>query len=146
MASVSFRSKVDWWLRLVLLAAAAASIVALVSLALTESPLQALAFSPVLLLSVVLPVWLMSSTTYTLDAEELLVRSGPLTWHVPLRDIHGVRATRNPLSSPALSLDRVRIDYGDHRAIMISPDDKARFLEELHRRMPGPMSIPDGRR
>lgn len=132
---VTFRSKVDWWLRVVLLTAAAASIVALAAVAATESPQKALAFSPVLLLSVALPIWLMRSTTYTLDVDELLVRSGPFTWHVPLKEIREVRATRNPLSSPALSLDRLRIAYG-RRAIMISPDDKARFLEELHSRVP----------
>lgn len=68
MDRIVFRSKVDWWLRVVLIAAAAASTIAIVALAAKESPLQALAFSPVLLLSVVLPVWLMRSTTYTLRA------------------------------------------------------------------------------
>lgn len=58
---------------------------------------------------------------------------------VPLREIRLVRSTRNPLSSPALSLDRLRIEYG-RRAIMISPDDKARFLEELQKRMPRPLT------
>jgi len=135
---------VDWWLRVVLMAAAAASTFAIVCLAVTESPLQAVAFSPVLLLSVGMPVWLMRRTTYTLDADELLVRSGPLRWHVPLREIRAIRSTRNPLSSPALSLDRLRIEYGDHRVIMISPDDRVRFLEELRRRLPGAASTDDG--
>ena len=125
----------DWWLVIVLMAAGAASIAAIVGLGVKESPLQALAFSPVLLVSVGLPIWLLKTTRYTLDDDELLVQSGPFTWHVPLREIRGVRPTHNPLSSPALSLDRLRIEYG-RRAIMISPKDKARFLEELQRRMP----------
>ena len=137
MTRVTFRSKVDWWLLAVLVAAAAGSLAALAALA-AESLRQALAFSPVLLLSVGLPIWLLRTTTYTLD-DELLVRSGPFTWHVPLREIRVVRPTRNPLSSPALSLDRLRIEYG-RRAIMISPDDKTRFLEELQKRLPRPLT------
>jgi hypothetical protein len=42
--------------------------------------------------------------------------------------------TRNPLSSPALSLDRLRIEYGQGRAIMISPADKGPFLRALEER------------
>lgn len=140
MARVTFRSKVDWWLVVVLIAAAAGSTAAIVALAVKESPLQALAFSPVLLVSVGLPVWLLRTTTYTLDAAELLVRSGPLLWHVPLREIRAVTPTRNPLASPALSLRRLRIEYGNHRVIMISPVDTARFLEELQTRLPRPLT------
>jgi hypothetical protein len=45
-----------------------------------------------------------------------------------------VLATRSPLSSPALSLDRIRIDYGKGKSVMISPLNKADFLLELQSR------------
>jgi hypothetical protein len=46
-----------------------------------------------------------------------------------------VDSTRNPLSSPAMSLDRLRIEYGQGKAIMISPEPRAEFLRQLeHRR------------
>jgi hypothetical protein len=51
-----------------------------------------------------------------------------------MRDIRTVTPTRNPLSSPALSLDRLRIDYGRGRRIMVSPRDPGAFLRELRRR------------
>jgi hypothetical protein len=35
---------------------------------------------------------------------------------------------RLPGMAPALSLDRLRIDYGDGRSLMISPADKQGFL------------------
>jgi hypothetical protein len=38
------------------------------------------------------------------------------------------------LSSPALSLDRLKIDYSDARSIMISPEDRERFLADLKSR------------
>ena len=69
-----------------------------------------------------------------LTEHDLLVRSGPFRWRVPLGQIHSVTPTRNPLSSPALSLDRLRIEYGDGKWILISPRERERFLEALEAR------------
>jgi hypothetical protein len=41
---------------------------------------------------------------------------------------------RGALSSPALSLDRLRVEYGRSQWLMISPADKERFLRELNAR------------
>jgi hypothetical protein len=49
---------------------------------------------------------------------------------VPIDSIEKVEATRSPLSSPALSLDRLRINYGKRR-IMVSPSDRAGFLRAI---------------
>lgn len=136
MDSVTFRSKVDWWLAAILLLSALASLVAVGSVAMVESPFRALAVSPVLLLSVGLPVWLLRATAYRIGPSELFVRCGPFRWRVPLSEIRAVTPTRNPLSSPALSLDRLRIDYGRRRWIMISPADKEAFVTELRKRVP----------
>lgn len=131
---MTFRSKIDAWIALLSIGAVVACLGGLIHVALTKSSLLALAMSPLLLVGVVLPVWLLSSTYYVLNETELLVRSGPLQWRVPLADIRAITPTRNPLSSPALSLDRLRIDYQRWRSIMISPADKERFLEELENR------------
>ncbi len=82
-------------------------------------------------LGIGLPLWVLISTRYCLDERQLLIRSGPFRWQVPLREIHAVTPTRNPLSSPALSLDRLRIDYGNGRTVMISPRDREGFLRDL---------------
>jgi Bacterial PH domain len=141
MESITFRSKVDWWLGAVLLISAAASAMAVVMVGIAKSPFLALALSPLLLLSVGLPVWLLLATNYTLDTADLNVRCGPFAWRVPLREIRAVALTRNPLSSPALSLDRLRIDYGRTSSIMISPEDKEGFLKELRKRAPAAWSF-----
>ncbi len=136
MDSITFRSKVDWWLAAILLVCALASMVVVAVVSVNESPLQALAISPMLLLTVGLPVWLLCSTEYHIGSAELHVRSGPFSWRVPLSEIRNVTPTRNPLSSPALSLDRLRIEYGQTRSIMISPTDKEAFVAELRKRAP----------
>ena len=78
--------------------------------------------------------WLYASTRYTITAEALLVKSGPFSWVVPLREIYSIEPTRNPASSPALSLDRLLIRYGDGNELMISPRDKATFMAVIRRR------------
>ena len=74
---------------------------------------------------------LLIGTHYTVDGNMLRVVSGPFRWKVPIDQIRSVQATRNPLSSPALSLDRLRIEYGKRRRIMVSPADKAGFLKAI---------------
>ncbi|MCZ6732996.1 MAG: PH domain-containing protein [Gammaproteobacteria bacterium] len=71
---------------------------------------------------------------YEITASHLLIRSGWLKFQIPLSTIETVRPTRNPLSAPAWSLDRLRIDYRRNdriRIALISPENKARFLNEL---------------
>ncbi|RZJ55116.1 MAG: hypothetical protein EON49_21085, partial [Acidovorax sp.] len=87
-------------------------------------------------LTLVLPLWLLLDTSYTLTAEELLVRSGPLRWRIALGDVREVLPSRSWVSSPALSLDRLRIRYGQGRSILISPREKQRFIDALRERCP----------
>ena len=70
------------------------------------------------------------STYYVIDGDTLVIRSSFITWRVPIREISSVKPTRSALSSPALSLDRLRIQYG-RKAILISPEDRERFLAAL---------------
>ena len=59
-----------------------------------------------------LPLWILTTTHYKLDDRTLSINSGPVHWQVSLAKISAVILTRNPLSSPALSLDRLQIQYG----------------------------------
>jgi len=130
-----FASKVDGWLRVVTWAGALVPIGALITLA-ARGERGALWIIPVLLIPAALPLWLLWSTDYTFTATDLNIRSGPFGWRVPLAGVRAVSATRSPLSSPALSLDRLRIDYGQSQTIMVSPADKSGFLEALRARAP----------
>ncbi len=126
-------SKVDTWLILVAALAAGASVGVAVAL-LREGGVPAVVLVPVVvLLGAGLPLWTLFGTRYELTPGRLRIRCGPFRWTVPLNEIRAVTPTRNPLSSPALSLDRLRIDYGRGSSVMISPRDQARFLEDMGR-------------
>lgn len=131
---MTFHSKVDGWLLVAVLASAAGCLAAGAAAMLTAPPGTASLIALLLLLVSAFPVWILGATYYVLTAEELLVRSGPFRWRIPVREIRAITPTRNPLSSPALSLDRLRIEYGSSKWIMISPRDREGFLRELDRR------------
>jgi hypothetical protein len=128
-----FPSKVDSWYYLTFtlgVVAIVGSGIAVWTLEPNEAPLTTMILVPAGALVIGLPLWLLK-TGYTLEPTQLLVKSGPMHWVVPLADIQSVEPTRNPLSSPALSLDRLLIRYGKHGKLMISPADKEGFLREL---------------
>lgn len=50
---------------------------------------------------------------------------------VEINSIKRIYKTRNPLSSPALSLDRIAIVYNKYDEVLISPKNKQGFIEEL---------------
>lgn len=124
-----FRSKVDWWLAVLLMVAPVISLVAGLTAPASER-LAAFAGTSVLAavyLGLVFPM------RYGITDRELIVRHGLVRQRIQLADITAVTPTRNPLSSPALSLDRLRITFGTgfFKNVMISPADKKQFLVEL---------------
>lgn len=132
MSKKRFQSKVDRWLAAVLILALLmmlASLLAMTTEVMREPAL--IVAIVVVVLGIVLIAWVGLATYYEIDRKQLKVVSGPIRWHVPLRDITGVEETRSPLSAPALSLDRLRIRYGDNRSVVISPRDKKKFIKRL---------------
>lgn len=75
---------------------------------------------------------------YGIDREWLEIRFGVFTSRIPLANIREIFPTNNPLSSPALSLDRLWIQYGPKwfQAVMISPRESSQFLADLAGRLP----------
>ena len=84
-----------------------------------------------MVLTIGLVSWVLFGTYYVVDAGELRIWSGPFRWRIPLRDINEVSSTRAPWSSPALSLDRLRIDYGDGNWILVSPVRRNEFIRRI---------------
>jgi len=139
--SLTFKSRVDRWLAAVLIGAAAFAVIVVVFAiavgVVTSGPvalLSALLLVPIAIVGAGLPVSLLKSTRYEVTASHLRVVSGPFRWSIPIKDIGGITRTANPLSSPALSLRRLRIEYGRGGAIMVSPEDEAGFLRALEER------------
>jgi hypothetical protein len=142
-ADVTFKSKVDAWLVVVIGAAllAAPVILLLNPNAPRHPPMGDGVAIMIGLAVVVLPgaliAWIFRTTEYTVTETDLLVRSGPISEKIPLASIKKISATRSILSAPALSLDRLKVQYGKFGAVVISPDDKQAFAQAILARAPG---------
>lgn len=127
-----FRSKVDLWLGCVLLLSIALCLGISAMLVMQMEAVSVCIAVFIASLGAGLPLWILLGTHYTVDTDKLRVQSGPFSWTFPLSDIHRVQETRNPLSGPALSLDRLQIDYQPGKSILVSPKDKHAFLQAIH--------------
>ena len=129
-----FVSKVDGWIIPVIVVAIAGTIWALIAVMITETPwLIRIAVAAVTALVIVLLFSIFTRTHYTIAHGELRVVSGPFRRTIPLSEITSIEPSRNPLSSPALSLDRLKVFYGKKKFVLISPADKAGFLSAVER-------------
>ena len=132
MAAKRFRSKVDTWILILMIVAIVFQVIAVGAAALQAD--DPLATTGLLLLVIGvsgLMLWLLVGTHYTVDRGYIRIASGPFRWKVPIEDITSIARTKNPLSSPALSLDRIMIRYGKRRRVMISPADRDGFLRAI---------------
>lgn len=129
-----FRSKVDAWLTLVVAGGLGAMWLSMVRRIQAGRTIDALDII-VPLLSSAFIVWIFRTTFYVITSDALIVHAGPIRRTVPLRLVQRLRATHNPLSSPALSLDRIEVTYGSKR-VLISPQDKRDFVSAVMKRAP----------
>jgi len=129
-----FPSKIDAWLALVIAGSVGGMWLSLAQRIWTGRPTDMLdVVVPVLISAFV--VWICRTTYYVVTPDTLIVRCGPLRRTVPLGSVQRLRATHNPLSSPALSLDRIEVTYGSRR-VLISPRDKRAFVNAIAERAP----------
>ncbi len=76
-------------------------------------------------------------TRYTLEGDELQIECGWLyRRRLPVKRILRIEETRNPLSSPALSLDRLALVLQSREYLLISPADKAGFIAAIRHLQP----------
>jgi hypothetical protein len=72
------------------------------------------------------------TTYYQVDGTNLIIKCGFFySSNVNITTIRKIRETRNPLSAPATSLDRLEIMYNKYDVVMISPKEKQAFIQQL---------------
>lgn len=124
MFILKFQSKKDWWTYPVFLGIIIAVFIPLFM----DKDLTSL-YIGVPVAGLILWIWF--TTYYVIEENSLVVRSAFIHKIIPVYDIQSIRRTYNPLSSPALSLDRIEIQYGHGKTVLISPENRESFLEEL---------------
>jgi len=128
-----YRTAIDWWLGLLLGACEVLFLYLVIEPIIRRGIVE---WSMVLFAAgmsiLILPLF---GIKYTMYSEHLLISMslyGKL--RVRYTDIVEVKKTNNPLSSAAMSLRRIQIDYvenGVHRMVLISPVKRKTFIEDL---------------
>ena len=132
---IVYRSKVDWWLGLILLVSVGAMIWATLEPIVKGRGIDwTITISMVITLVIVLQLFFIK---YVLYPDHLFVSCGfYIKARISYGSICGMKETRNPLSSAAMSIDRIQIDYtenGIHRMVLISPVRKKEFMEQVEK-------------
>jgi hypothetical protein len=131
-SAVVFPSKVDQWILWLMAVPLGVSVAAVISALLAGPPASAaLLIVGVEVLVLGFIVLTFKTTRYLVEDRELIARSGPFRWRIGIDGIESIRPSRNPLSSPALSLDRLEVRYDGGRMLLISPKDREKFLETV---------------
>ena len=134
-----FPSKRDWWIAgLIWLGIIVSVVGGLVPLVVGEASWTEMAVMVSLVLGMdALMLWVLYGTGYTVTLDRLFIRCGPVSFPVTLNGIESINPTRSPWSSPACSLDRLKIVYGvSQQTVLISPEDKSGFLSAIVHQSP----------
>lgn len=132
-----FSSKVDWWLAVIVISVPLISVgTAVVGLVTGDT---GAVVGAVLTLALVGALYLggVWPNAYEVDERELVVRFGLVRSRIPLDQITRITPSRNPLASSALSLDRIRLDRRRGSFVLVSPADRAGFVDAIRRGAPG---------
>jgi len=92
-----------------------------------------LTMASIILPTIAFTLHIFFKTTYRIsDSNQLLIKCGFIVNSaVDISKIKSISRTRNPISSPAPSMDRIELKYGKWDSVIISPNDKKEFVNAL---------------
>jgi hypothetical protein len=122
---MQFPSKKDGWITGLLWGVALAGIIIP---AITGNPLS----SVIILPFAIFLLWFWFKTDYRIIENKIKIRYGPIRQTVPIEDIRSIRKIKSRISAaPALSSDRIQIDYSKYDMVRISPENEQKFIKML---------------
>ncbi len=81
-------------------------------------------------------VYMFRVTRYVFEPTRLRAQTGPLKWDVPYNLLRTVRPSRDVSSAPAFAFNRLKLEYGSGQILLVSPAQRALFLDEIRKRAP----------
>ncbi|QOD12797.1 PH domain-containing protein [Psychrobacter sp. 28M-43] len=138
MPDIIFVSKVDFWLALLLWSLSLFTVFVPLwqwQRGAHKSLIQTILMTVILIPFAALMLIPFFGTKYILTNDQLQVDSGFSVQKIEITDITYITPTRSMSSAPALSLDRIKIEYRN-KEVLISPKDRASFYQEIRARNP----------
>jgi Mn2+/Fe2+ NRAMP family transporter len=120
-----FKSKVGWWYHLAILLIAAGCVASIL-----KARIDAIIIS---LLIAMLVIHILLNTWYKITEDGMLIAHCSIfpEKKIAISEISAIGSTVMPISSYALSLDRLIIYKSDKYWLLISPVDKKEFINQL---------------
>lgn len=86
-------------------------------------------------LTIAFILWLWFATYYEIIGNHLRIVAGPFRSKIDIdiMEIKSIRPSRNIVSSPALSINRLEVLYGKWGIVLISPKNQEQFCEKLQK-------------
>lgn len=120
-----FKSKVDIWMAIIFIVVPMSMIYGVI----TEPSAILLLITALI---IVLLCILFFGTRYVIEEDELIVYGGLYKKRIQIKQIRSLRPSKNPLSAPAMSIDRIEITFDPHiQVVLVSPKDKELFVKKL---------------
>lgn len=119
-----YKSKIDWWLGIVLLYPLFRSVVSIIDG-------EWIGYLGIVLCFLFI-VFISKSTRYIIAENQLIVKCMFIVNdRIEISKIRKIEKTNSILSSPALSLDRIAIKFNKFDEVYISPKERQNFLNDL---------------
>ena len=137
MNAKTYKSKVDLWIAILLILIVALGLFWIIdSIFFSTSAEESIGLG-ISGIVMILSVLIFLPVNYTLLESQLLIRFGLFRHRINYQDIKSVKKTFNLLSSPALSLKRIEIQYSKGIGFtLISPNDIESFVKDLSVKCP----------
>lgn len=129
-----FRSKKEWWVVAFVICMTGLIVQLLVTMQAKGNILAYPVHAVTYIFTVFVLWWPIFNTRYVVNEDYLTIHCMFLKWKIKRVDIQAVSVSSNSVASPALSLDRLKIDYvkdGKSKFILISPKHKTAFYDAL---------------
>ena len=119
-----FKSKIDLWV---------GAIFTLLPIIMISAAIEERDVVPIVItvLMIGMLAVLFFGTKYVIDSDELIIYGGIYKKKIAINQITSLRPTKNPISAPAMSLDRIEITYNHMQIALVSPKDKEIFIKKL---------------
>lgn len=127
----TFKSKVGWWYHTILIVMAVSTVLAFVG---GKAPIVMIS----LLLLTLMAVHMLLSTWYKITEDGSLIAHCSFfpEKRIAISEITAMEASTMPVSSYALSLDRIILYKGNQQWLLVSPDNKKEFVKLLRKANP----------
>lgn len=76
-------------------------------------------------------IWVWFSAGYLIEKNSLIIKAGPFKQTIDIQEIRKITRVKSILTSGALAIDRLQIQYGKYKSIDISPKEEYELIKLL---------------